>query len=234
MAGPADELQVIAALHRIGADLGEPIDVKRDGAYVLVTLTGLDARRQEAVREALAGVAAVRVETGEPVHRESKELTVRPGPQVDTANPLLVELQAASPNGTSTAELSDQIADNTDRILERVYALRGLARRFPTGATSPMSAPDLDTLNGILRDHAAAITKSTAAMERLLRPILPSVDAGAAPAEGGWQAAAEAMVADVRRLDQALNTAVAGNPAAHKLAAARALADLRQRLTRMP
>ena len=39
-----DELQVRSALHRIGADLGEPVDVRREGAKVIVMSTGLGPR----------------------------------------------------------------------------------------------------------------------------------------------------------------------------------------------
>ena len=41
---PADELLVIAALHRIGADLGEPVEVRREGPEVVVNVAGVEAR----------------------------------------------------------------------------------------------------------------------------------------------------------------------------------------------
>ena len=61
-ATPSDELQVIAALHRIGADLGEPVEVRREGPEVVVNAAAVGPRRQEEVKTALAGLRAVRLE----------------------------------------------------------------------------------------------------------------------------------------------------------------------------
>jgi len=52
----ADELHVITALHKIGADLGEPVEVERTRGRVQVRVSGLDQARRDEIREALAGV----------------------------------------------------------------------------------------------------------------------------------------------------------------------------------
>jgi hypothetical protein len=232
-AGPGEELQVVAALHRIGADLGEPIEVRREGAGVLVSVTGLDVRRQNEVKAALSGLAPVRLQFSEFERRENQAAARRPAPQVDVANPLLAELQAALPAGVSTADLADQLTEGTDRIIERVYALRVLARRFPVETAAQMTASEIATLHGIVRDHSSAIAPPVSAIERLLQPILPQANP-AHSAESTWQDAAQAMLADARGLDQALHTAGgSGDAGARKTRAARALADLQQRLARI-
>ncbi|MDX2149543.1 MAG: hypothetical protein SFV54_02335 [Bryobacteraceae bacterium] len=55
------ELDVLAALHGIGADLGEPVEVERSGATLTVTATGLDEGRQQEYREALSDLPGVTV-----------------------------------------------------------------------------------------------------------------------------------------------------------------------------
>ncbi|HBY64466.1 MAG TPA: hypothetical protein DEH78_31995, partial [Solibacterales bacterium] len=57
----ASELDVLAALHRIGADLGEPVEVERRGETLTVTATGLDEERRRELREALETLPGVSV-----------------------------------------------------------------------------------------------------------------------------------------------------------------------------
>jgi len=234
VAGPGEELQVIAALHRIGADLGEPIDVKREGANMVVRMTGLGAQREADVRTALAGLAAVQLQVGKFENLEGRESPRHPAVQVDTANPLLDELRAASPDGATAAEMADQLTDHTESILERVYALRGLARRFPSEVTARMSPSELAAMDGIVRDHAGAIAAARSAIERLVKPILPGRGPAPPVPATTWQEAAQALVDDARRLDEALNAATAsGELRERKLRAEEALAHMERFLPRL-
>jgi len=104
-AGPSEELRVIVALHRIGADLGEPIDVRREGGSLLVNVTGLAAQRQSEVKAALSGIPSVKLQFTEFSHREDREQPHRTAPQVDAANPLLSELQNKLPDGVGLADI---------------------------------------------------------------------------------------------------------------------------------
>ena len=231
-AGPGDELRVMAALHRIGADLGEPIEVRREGPNVLVNVTGVDVRRQEELRSALSAIPLARLRFGNFARRESGEMERRPAPQVDTANPLLAELQAVSPDAIPSTELGDRLTENSEHLIEHLYALRALARRFPAAIATELTSADAATLRGIILDHAAAIASSTAAIKRLLAPILPGAAAAGQVRGGAWQDIAEALLADARSLDQALYV-TRDNPDARKLRAAQALADIDERLAEL-
>src|SRR6202044_1995539 len=48
-----DELHILGALHELGADLGDPIEVKRAGGEILVTGVGIPVERQRQIKEAL-------------------------------------------------------------------------------------------------------------------------------------------------------------------------------------
>jgi hypothetical protein len=48
---PGEELQVMAALHRVGADLGDPIEVIPSGDHILVTGMGITPERQQQIRD---------------------------------------------------------------------------------------------------------------------------------------------------------------------------------------
>jgi hypothetical protein len=232
-AGPNEELRVIAALHRIGADLGEPVDVRRESGTVFVNVTGIDPVRRAELKTALAGLRAVRLQFGVAPREESQAPTRRSVTQVDTANPLLAELQAVLPEAGTTADLADQLSQDTEKILDHVYALRGLARRFPHETVAQLATPEVDVLRGIVLDHVAAIEAFSAKIEHVMRPILPRVN----PADGvngkTWQDVAQAMLDGARELDQAANASGGGDSATRKSRVARALADVGQRSMRL-
>src|SRR5215831_16790493 len=65
---PAEELRVIAALHAIGADLGEPVQVSRRDGVLVVEAVGLTSTREQQVRDAVSQIPGVifRVDGSEP------------------------------------------------------------------------------------------------------------------------------------------------------------------------
>src|SRR5262249_15108087 len=62
----SDELQVLSALHQIGADLGDPVEVKRSEGRVLVSGVGIPLERQKQIHSALAGMSNVAVQFADP------------------------------------------------------------------------------------------------------------------------------------------------------------------------
>ena len=60
------ELQVVATLHEIGADLGDPVEVARSGGRVLVGGTGIPPRHQKQIHASLDSMPGVVVRFPEP------------------------------------------------------------------------------------------------------------------------------------------------------------------------
>src|SRR5574340_570325 len=65
-ASAGDELQVLAALHGLGADLGEPIEVTREGARIVVSGVGIAETRQQQIQQALDRMPRVVVRFSDP------------------------------------------------------------------------------------------------------------------------------------------------------------------------
>jgi hypothetical protein len=207
-AGPADELQVIAALHSIGADLGEPIEVRRDGASVIVSVTGLDESRRSRIRAALAGIATaqLRFEDVSTLPSDAPARLPQNVPAPEKTNPLIAELRPLLGPDVSASGLPDQFIDLTDRASERAFALRALALRFPSSAAAQLTAAGQDSLRSIVRDHASALAASMAEIHRLAAPVLPNaVPPG--QSSGDWEALAEALPDQIEQLDRTLNGA---------------------------
>jgi hypothetical protein len=205
-----DELEVIAALHRIGADLGEPLEVERSGEGILVRVSGVDERRRDRIRVALSGIPTAQLQYEE-VRRNAPRAALHPSApdaQTERVNPLIADLQAHLGNEASAADLSDELIEATDQAEQRAFALRSLARRFPPEAVSTLSLSDAGILTGIVRDHVGALAAAIQEIRRLLAPILPDVAAPAGPFSAArWQTTAESLPAAVEALDRVVNNA---------------------------
>ncbi|HLK47074.1 MAG TPA: zf-HC2 domain-containing protein [Bryobacteraceae bacterium] len=206
-AGPAEEVQVMAALHRIGADLGEPVDVARNAGSIDVSGAGLAPARQEQIRAALTDIPGVRIafESGGARRANGAGLPRRPAAPADAANPLIDQLRAAS-NGA--ADPGDSLIEATDRAVQRAYALAALAQRFPAPLEASLAPADRTLVRRMALDHADILSASVTAMNTLLTAVLPPANV-APPAGAGWQQTAETVLAAARGADQAINAATA-------------------------
>ena len=203
-ATPAAEVQVVAALHGLGADLGEPVEVARTGGTIVVSGAGLPASRQDQIRAAVSGIPGVRVafEPGDGRRAGGASLSGRAAAPAAAANPLLDQLRAAATGG---ADPGDSLIDATDRAIQRAYALAGLARRFTPPLETSLAAGDRSIVRGIAIDHAGVLSTSVASMTGLLTRILPPPVNAAPAATSSWQETAEGLVAAARDADQAIN-----------------------------
>ena len=232
-ASVGDELRVIAVLHRIGADLGEPVEVQRDGASILVEVSGLTENRLDEVRAALSGIPVAQLRLQD-LRAAGARVPIRPprtAAPVDRTNPLISDLQARFGSEVSTSDLADRVIDVTDRAAERAFALRALARRFPPETASQLSTSEVDTLRGILRDHAGRLATAVQELRRLIAPILPSFTAPPVAANTArWHELAEDLPDAVERLDRAVNGATDASDA-RKAQLAETMAGLDRQIT---
>ena len=210
LATAADELQVVARLRELGADLGEPVEVKREGGRVLVTGMALGADRQRQIQEALQSLPRVEVRFAAP----SVTGAVPAGPApVPTAAP-----RPQTGIEKAIGQRATELLDASEALMARAYALRRLAQRFPEREENQLGAEERLTLASVRADHAAALRARAAEMYGLLSPALHAEAGKAAPARppalpSGWQPAAEDLFQRARRLERLLAAALGGAPA---------------------
>jgi hypothetical protein len=214
---PTRELQVIAALHGIGADLGEPIELTKSGRQLLVTGTGMEPDRQQQVRSSLAGMpdVAVRFENPTPVDAESG--TGREALAVAaTRAPLQAEIEKAVGGRVAFEKFANHALDLGESAMERAHALRNLAERFPVSAEAQLDARDRRLLAALRREHAQQLATTAAEMQASLHPVLAALGAGHPRSESGaaawpnWQAGVGQVFATTQEADQLLNVLLAG------------------------
>ena len=209
----SEELRVLAALHDLGADLGDPLEVKLADGRVLVSGIGISSERQRQIHEKLDSIPGVTMQFG----------SAEAGADVSAGGPPQTVAEPASKNTKLESRLekqlggrfeferfSGQMLDWTEAAMSRGYALRALAQRFPAGSEAGLSAPDRQLLDDLIRDHAAQFSAKVDSLHRALAPVLVSL--GGIPAQGrpanrhgSWQAAAEDAVSTGRRVDMLLS-----------------------------
>jgi anti-sigma factor RsiW len=232
---PSDELRVLAALHAIGADLGEPIEVRREKLAVRVSALITDPERQAQIRTALSGLRFVdtRFEKPEAIRATERAASPASAPKTNA----LIERLAARLGGRNTVEnFTNHVLDLSEAALARALALRSLAERFPSSVESAFSETDARTLASIQADHTKTLLASVRQLTDALQPLAPVLDTGNAEPYQTWQTGSEKVLEAARTVDRTLTDALAGSgdvndpdEALNRLA--RAAADLNERVT---
>lgn len=209
-----EELNVLAALHRIGADLGDPIQVTRqpDGE-VLVSGIGIPLGRQQEVRDALAQLpnVAVRFSDSSPARLDSAAAASPSEPVRSDA-----QTRVISQVGGRAAfdQIGGQALDLSEPLMSRVYALHRLAERFPVDAEAALPPAEREKLARLRQEHLAALRTQLASLEQVLAPVTGKIRPPANTAEpASWQANAEELFQSARRLDKLIAVTFGASPA---------------------
>ena len=217
--GPAtrsEELRVIAALHRIGADLGDPVEVSRSGERIVVTGIGLDAERRDEIARTLEAMPRVAVQFHESgaAELQAARPAAKRAPAGDEATRLQRQLEDYLGGRPAFERFADRLLLDGDTMMAHAHALRRLAERFPPVATASLNASDQELLNGMRQVHAAAIRRHGNSIDSLVSPALRSLgvkpQAAAQPGGGSWQARAAEQFQAAQQVEKLLAVVVAG------------------------
>ncbi len=215
---PGEELQVMAALHRLGADLGDPIDVTGSGDHILVTGMGITPERQQEIRDELKAMPRVTLRfplpSAEAFGRDgpgASSISVRPG-----GGPWQAELEKQLGGRAAFEQFSDRVLQLTDAFMSRAHALRRLAERFPSDREAQMTPEQRQLLASLCREHAEALLQNVIDVQGRLEPVLAmGVPAGAtrdSTTSGNWQDRAEELAGAARHFETSLVSVLGGAP----------------------
>jgi len=198
---------VVTLLHRIGADLGDPVEVSLTEGKVLVSGAGVSPERQRQVHDLLDGAANVEVRFSEPEASLVMPPGVAPATAGEAANQgIQARLEKQLGGHAALERFSTHVLDGNEAAMAHAYALRSVAERFPAGNEGSMAAPDRAQLHQLARDHVAALETQVRVMESALSPVMASLGGKAAAASSPgaateWQQAAEDTFRASRRLE---------------------------------
>ena len=217
----SDEIQVLSELNKIGADLGDPVEVKLAEGKVLVTGIGLTPGRQKEIENRLAALPHVQVRFNQPLAATvPAEAATGAGPSAgDLPRPPIQARLEKNLGGRSEFErFSAQILDLDEQAMQRVYALRKLAQTFPADSEAQLNSKDTDILRELSRKHAAVLAEKVSNIERILVPVLSNLGGTAAgvrtSGQTAWQPAAEDIYRNARRVEVLLSQMLGMTPSA--------------------
>jgi len=216
-ATPGEELAVVAALHRLGADLGDPVEVTRSGAEILVTGTGIGVDRQQEIREELRAIPHVTVrlssevsaENPVPEGRSPSRIAVNPG-----IGRLETEIERHLGSSAEFEQFADRVLEMADAFMSRAYALRRLAQRFPPDIEAQMTSKQRQLLVQLRREHAEALLENVNGIEDRIRTVLNTAPDVAKPVNvsGQWQDETEQLFVEARHAETLLITLLGASP----------------------
>jgi hypothetical protein len=161
-------------LHRLNADLGEEIHVRRREQEIEIAGILDSAQRKREIETALQDLPHVLPSLVSPEDlaasgdANARILSAVQSPPVQTSGispPLLARfLEGRYPNETTRREYVDRIRDLARDCLGRAYALKELADRYGTLTASPVSS--------IVHDHLASLETNWTEMSNLATPAV--------------------------------------------------------------
>ena len=232
LSGPAsisDELQVLSALHEIGADLGDPVEVSLSDGRVLVAGVGVPPGRQQQIQARLEALPNVTIRFSAP--EAGRPAAVEPATPAEagatsSSSPVQARVEQQLGGQAEFERFSSQVLDRNEALMSRAYALRRLAEIFPTD--DGMNLKDRDVLRTMARQHATALGAEIASLDRMLAPLAVSLGGSVAPrtspAGASWQPAAEELARAAHRLEVLVSVLLGVTPGNHP--AARLPSDL--------
>jgi hypothetical protein len=214
------ELNVLVTLHRLGADLGEPVTVTRSGRVIRVGVWQLPFERQNELRAALAEEPGVRVEVTAPRISLKSGSDIRVSTLTPATNdtPLHIEVETESEDqrllkyfGSSEREqdFTNEALGTSTAILSHLFALRNLQEQFPAEGSQLLAPEEKAQLDSLVKDHVTAITVSMDALGRQLSALnenfnVPPCASAAAFVAANWQGESIEALQTARTIDHLL------------------------------
>jgi len=238
MAAPGDELAVLATLHRLGADLGDPVAVTRLGGDILVTGTGIGIERQQEIRQELSAIPRVTVRLSAEPSAEGSGLEFSPShiSVVAGSGPLQAAIEQRLGGRAAFEQFADQVFDTADRFMSRAHALRRLAQSFPPEIEAQLTSRERQILEGLRREHTEALLENVNDVAERIRSALgiPLENVQPDRISGTWQDATAQLFVEARQSETTLVALLAGAPEEAQSSAlpaqvAAALAQLQKR-----
>jgi hypothetical protein len=182
------ELEVRYLLHKTGADLGDPIDVRiNDENSPPVSVVGIvqSESQKQGLSAQLRQIShvAIRLQTEE----EAAEVTLRNQPKmvkraepepVSEHSPIEAQLLDHFGDSSVVENFSSHAAAIADNLVAHAWAMRRLSERYgPPGSAKEqaLDPPSLQLLQTIRRDHLKAMADATSELSALLEPVLTSI-----------------------------------------------------------
>jgi hypothetical protein len=209
------ELDVFATLHRLNADLGEPVTVTRSDRDVQVGVWQLPADRQDELRSAFADKPGVQVEFAAP--RAAVAKATAPPPPRPPSGPLHIAVESGDDDrlfkffgsAEKEQEFTSQALATSTAILSHLYALRNLQGQFPPEREQALAPDERAQLATLVKDHTTAISTNLEALKTQFAPLDANFNVAPSaspvnPVAANWQGGSLEALETARVIDHVL------------------------------
>jgi hypothetical protein len=201
------ELEVMAALHRIGADVGEPVEVSNSEAGFELKAISIAPERERQIREAFAGMPDVRLRFVRSERTAPDLHPVAPGNGDEDLRASRPELAESLGQAAAREALAGRAMELSAALLARLHALEDLEHRFPADVRAQFAPLESKVLDGIRADHLDHARQSAEELQAIAGALgkMPH-DPPAAMAPAG------SALENARQLDEAIGVVLGRAP----------------------
>lgn len=199
-----EELAILAQLHALKADLGEPIGLQASAGRLVLTGYGLGPERTQEIKDALAQFPDLTVRLVGP--KAIASAGVNQPPTSAPRRPIAFEAELVQYAGgrQSLQRLTESLLDASDQVTMYVHARANLDKRFPLEILSSMTEADRALLDQIKADHMSGARQAAHGLRKLIDPIFERLAIDPHPESSG------SSIEAALKVDRLLNAAFAG------------------------
>ncbi|HWO36481.1 MAG TPA: hypothetical protein VNO32_47450, partial [Candidatus Acidoferrum sp.] len=218
------EAEARVALHMLGADLGEPIDISSDGKEVLVSGLVDTSERRQGLLQALQMIPHLQINLVSAAEAEEKtdHLALKDdNPVVAVESPPLLEreLHATFPDPTARIRFVNDVLETTMNAAGRAWSLRRLSDRYTSDISSRMDILTERKVELLIRDDAGLLQQQLDNLRLLLMQLTPEMlpdhstgaeaeDDDADPADWHW--GVDSAFSDSQRIQSDISVLFSG------------------------
>lgn len=170
-----DELAVIAELHGLRADLGEPVDLERTkDDHLILKASGLEPRRAVEIRKVMAKFPDLQFQLSEAHQQIASSANAR---SESARRPVAFEQELTRYAGgrEPLQNLANDVLDASDKIAMYAHALDKIDLRFRTRQLA-FEPQDYDMLNKIRSDYQSGARQALQSLRTLMDPLFRELD----------------------------------------------------------
>lgn len=227
------EMEIQYSLHRIGADLSEPIEMRKQGGRIVIAASGVSPERKQQLAEMFGNKVEVRLELAAPAPTANGTPPTVQGVESRHEPDLQLAAFFGSPEAQERFARTVLAADAP--VLSRLYALRNLAQQWPAAAEARLSDDARRKLYAIVDDHIQALRSGVPVLQQTLAPFLEHFcaesTARTAATPTAWRDTAALSLEAARTLDADVRALL--TTSATPVAVARACPEMKSALSQI-
>jgi len=171
------EAEARVALHMLGADLGEPVDISSDGKVVLISGVVETSERKRDLLQGLQTIPHLRINLVSATDETDARVLKDDDPVVVLESEPLFEpeLRTTFPDPKARTEFVNQVLETAMNATGRAWTLRRLSDRYTSDVSSRLDVATGRKVELLIRDDAGLLQQELTNLRLLLKRLSPAM-----------------------------------------------------------